>query len=92
MSTSLRHLNDQLTLVPILSLSDGHDNFGLYSDVLHIVLGCISYLVRGRVIVYASKQLKVHERNDPTHDLELATADFVLQIWPHYLYGGPFQL
>ncbi|CAN4103740.1 unnamed protein product [Withania somnifera] len=41
----------------------------------------------GRVITYASRKLKVHERNYPTHDLELAVVVFALKIWRHYLYG-----
>ena len=40
-----------------------------------------------RVIAYASRQLKKHEENYPTHDLELAAAVFALKIWRHYLYG-----
>ena len=47
---------------------------------------------RGRVIAYASRQLKVHEQNYPTHDLELAIVVFALCIWRHYLYGVSFQL
>ena len=42
---------------------------------------------RGRVITYASRQLRAHERNYPTHDLELAAVVFTLKIWRHYLYG-----
>ena len=41
----------------------------------------------GKVIAYAYSQLKVHERNDPTHDLELAAMVFSLKIWTHYLCG-----
>ena len=47
---------------------------------------------RGRVIAYASRQLKVHEQNYPTHDLELAAVVFVLRIWRHHLYEVSFQL
>ena len=39
------------------------------------------------VITYGSHQLKVHERNYPTRDLELAVVVFALKIWPHYIYG-----
>ncbi|WMV19462.1 hypothetical protein MTR67_012847 [Solanum verrucosum] len=41
---------------------------------------------RGKVIAYASRQLKVHEKNYPTHDLELAAVVFSLKIWRYYLY------
>ena len=41
----------------------------------------------GKVVAYASKQLKPHEQNYPTHDLELATVVFAFKIWRHYLYG-----
>ena len=41
----------------------------------------------GKVIAYASTQLKIHERNSPTHDLELAVVVFALKIWSDYLYG-----
>ena len=40
----------------------------------------------GKVIAYASRQLKVHEKNYPTHDLELATVVFIVKLWRHYLY------
>ena len=43
-----------------------------------------------RVVAYGSKQLKTHERNYPTHDLELAVIIFALKIWRHYLYGEQF--
>ena len=48
-------------------------------------LGCVLILSR-KVIAYSSRQLEVHERNYPTHDLELAVVVFVLKIWRHYLY------
>jgi hypothetical protein len=41
----------------------------------------------GRVVAYSSQQLKIHEKNYPTHDLELATVVHALKTWRHYLYG-----
>ena len=46
----------------------------------------------GRIIAYASRQLRKHEENYPTHDLELATVIFALKIWRHYLYGEKCQI
>ncbi|RVW18334.1 Retrovirus-related Pol polyprotein from transposon 17.6 [Vitis vinifera] len=54
---------------------------------VHSFLG----LARGRVVAYASRQLKNHEQNYPTHDLELATIVFALKLWRHYLYGENFE-
>jgi len=45
-----------------------------------------------KAVTYASRQLKVHERNYPTHDLELAAIVFALKIWRHYLYGAQFRV
>ena len=45
-----------------------------------------------RVIAYASRQLKKHEENYPTHDLKLAAVVFALKIWRHYLYGVPYRI
>ena len=45
-----------------------------------------------RVIAYASRQLKKHEENYPTHDLELAAVMFALKIWRRYLYGVPCRI
>ncbi|MCI48176.1 RNA-directed DNA polymerase (Reverse transcriptase), partial [Trifolium medium] len=47
---------------------------------------------KGKVVAYASRQLKTHERNYPTHDLELAAVVFTLKIWRHYLYGSRFEV
>ncbi|KAL0290647.1 UNVERIFIED_CONTAM: hypothetical protein Sangu_2564900 [Sesamum angustifolium] len=46
----------------------------------------------GKVIAYASRQLRTHELNYPTHDLELAAIVHALKIWRHYLYGEKFQI
>ena len=84
-------LRERLTTTPVLCLLDGHEDFVVFSDASGIGLGCV-LMQRGRVIAYASRQLKVHEQNYPTHDLELATIVFALRIWRHYLYGVSFQL
>ena len=46
----------------------------------------------GRVVAYGSRQLKDHEKNYPTYDLELAAVVFALKVWRHYLYGEKFQI
>ena len=46
----------------------------------------------GRVVAYGSCQLKNHEQNYPTHDMELAAVVFALKIWRHYLYGEQFEV
>ena len=46
----------------------------------------------GRVVAYDSRQLKNHEQNYPTHDLELAAIVFALKFWHHYLYGEQFEV
>ena len=60
----------------------------VYSDASRQGLGCV-LMQNDRVIMYASRQLKKHEENYPTQDLELATTMFALKIWRHYLYGAP---
>ncbi|WMV48389.1 hypothetical protein MTR67_041774 [Solanum verrucosum] len=58
----------------------------VYCDASRVGLGCV-LMQNGKVIAYASRQLKVHEKNYPTHDLELAAVVFALKLWRHYLYG-----
>ena len=58
----------------------------MYCDASISGLGTI-LMQRGHVIAYASRQLKPHEANYPTHDLELGVVVFALKIWRHYLYG-----
>ncbi|WMV08795.1 hypothetical protein MTR67_002180, partial [Solanum verrucosum] len=60
--------------------------FVVYCDASRIGLGCV-VMQNGHDIVYASRQLKIHEKNYLTHDLELAEVVFALKIWRHYLYG-----
>ena len=63
----------------------------MYSDASKDELGCV-LMQAGRVVAYSSRQLKNHERNYPTHDMELEDIVFALQIWCHYLYGEQFEV
>ena len=67
---SFEELKDRLTLAPVLALPNGRDGFVVYSDASRQGLGCV-LMQNDRVIAYASRQLKKHEENYPTHDLEL---------------------
>ncbi|GJW38112.1 putative reverse transcriptase domain-containing protein [Tanacetum coccineum] len=77
---------DKLCNAPILSLPDGPEDFVVYYDASGIGLSCV-LMQRGKVIAYASRQLKIHETSYTTHDLELGAVVFALKIWRHYLYG-----
>jgi hypothetical protein len=79
-------LKDRLCNAPILSLPEGSEDFVVYCDASGQGLGCV-LMQRGKVIAYASRQLKVHEKNYTTHDLELGAVVFALKCWRHYLYG-----
>ncbi|GJY99935.1 putative reverse transcriptase domain-containing protein [Tanacetum coccineum] len=79
-------LKDKLCNAPVLALPDGPEDFVVYCDASGIGLGCV-LMQRGKVIAYASRQLKIHEENYTTHDLELGAVVFALKIWRHYLYG-----
>ncbi|KAD2393085.1 hypothetical protein E3N88_40062 [Mikania micrantha] len=83
---AFQELKSKLTQAPVLTLPDGPDDFVVYSDASYLGLGCV-LMQRGKVIAYASRQLKTHEINYPIHDLELAAVVFALKIWRHYLYG-----
>ncbi|GJY54318.1 putative reverse transcriptase domain-containing protein [Tanacetum coccineum] len=67
-------------------LPDRPEDFVVYCNVSGLGLGCV-LMKRGKVIAYASRQLKIHEKNYTTNDLELDAAVFALKIWRHYLYG-----
>ncbi|KAD7116962.1 hypothetical protein E3N88_04230 [Mikania micrantha] len=83
---AFRTLKQKLCDAPILSLPEGCDDFVVYCDASHQGLGCV-LMQRDKVIAYASRQLKVHEKNYTTHDLELGAVIYALKIWRHYLYG-----
>ncbi|GJZ34226.1 reverse transcriptase domain-containing protein [Tanacetum coccineum] len=79
-------LNDKLCNAPVLALPNGSEDFVVYCDASGLGLGCV-LMQRNKVIAYASRQLKIHEKNYTTHDLELGAVVFALKIWRHYLYG-----
>ncbi|KAI3505152.1 hypothetical protein L1887_27074 [Cichorium endivia] len=79
-------LRQKLCEAPVLTLPEGSEDFVVYSDASKYGLGCV-LMQRGKVIAYASRQLKDHEKNYPVHDLELAAVIFALKLWRHYLYG-----
>ncbi|GJU68522.1 putative reverse transcriptase domain-containing protein [Tanacetum coccineum] len=79
-------LKQKLCEAPILALPEGNDNFVVYCDASLQGLGAV-LMQREKVIAYASRQLKPHEENYTTHDLELGAVIFSLTIWRHYLYG-----
>ncbi|GJU45446.1 reverse transcriptase domain-containing protein, partial [Tanacetum coccineum] len=74
-----------LTILTQKTLLDGSEDFVVYCDTSGIGLGCV-LMQRGKVIAYASRQLKIHENSYTTHDLELGAVVFALKIWSHYLY------
>ncbi|GKB49760.1 putative reverse transcriptase domain-containing protein [Tanacetum coccineum] len=78
-------LKQKLCSAPILALPEGSENFVVYCDSSHKGLGAV-LMQREKVIAYASCQLKVHEKNYTTHDLELGAIVFALKMWRHYLY------
>nr|GFB02700.1 retrotransposon protein, putative, Ty3-gypsy subclass [Tanacetum cinerariifolium] len=83
---SFKELKQRLVSAPVLTLSSGSGGFQIYSDASKKGLGCV-LMQHGKVIAYASRQLKPYELNYHTHDLELAAVVFTLKIWRHYLYG-----
>ena len=84
-------MKGRLTSTLVLDLPNGRDGFIVYSDASWQGLGYV-LMQNDRVIAYASRQLKKHEENYPTHDLELAVVVFAPKICRHYLYGGPFRI
>ncbi|GKB22532.1 putative nucleotidyltransferase, ribonuclease H [Tanacetum coccineum] len=84
--TAFQLLKQKLCEAPILALPEGNDDFVVYCDASLQGLGAV-LMQREKVIAYASRQLKPHEENYTTHDLELGAVVFALKIWRHYLYG-----
>ncbi|GJX01107.1 putative reverse transcriptase domain-containing protein [Tanacetum coccineum] len=79
-------LKQKLCSVPILALPEGTKAFVVYCNASLKGYGAM-LMQREKVMAYASRQLKVHEENYTTHDLELGAVVFALRLWRHYLYG-----
>ncbi|GKB87653.1 putative reverse transcriptase domain-containing protein [Tanacetum coccineum] len=71
----------------VLAHLDGPEDFMVYCDASGLGLGCV-LMQRGKVIAYASRQLKIYEKNYTTDDLELGAVVFAFKIWRHFLYGA----
>ncbi|GJS08359.1 putative reverse transcriptase domain-containing protein [Tanacetum coccineum] len=89
--TTFQLIKQKLCSAPILALPKGSEDFIVYCNTLIKGLGVV-LMQREKVIAYASRQLKIHEKNYTTHDLELGAVVFSLKIWRHYLYGTKFTM
>jgi ribonuclease HI len=88
---SFQELKRRLTTTPVLTLPDIQRDFVVYCDASRQGLGCV-LMQDGKVVAYASRQLKPHEQNYPTHDLEFAAVVHALKIWRHYLIGNKCEI
>ena len=84
---SFQELKKRLTTAPVLTLPDIHKEFQVYCDASRLGLGNM-LMQDGRVVSYASRQLKPHGLNYVTHDLELAAVVHALKTWRHFLIGN----
>ena len=83
---NFEELKKRLTTSPVLVLPDLNKSFLIYCDASRQGLGCV-LMQEGRVVAYSSRQLRKHELNYPTHDLELAAVVHAFKICRHYLIG-----
>jgi hypothetical protein len=84
-------LKKRLMSPPVLVMPDLQKGFDIYCDACGQGLGCV-LMQEGHVIAYASRQLRKHELNYPTHDLELAAVVHALKIWRHCVMGTKCQV
>ena len=80
-----------MTLAPVLTVLLGIECFVVYTDTSRQGLGVVP-MQHESVVAYASRQLKKHEVNYPTHDLELVAVIFALTLWQHYVYRARFEI
>ena len=83
---SFEKLKAFLIEAPVLTQQTYGKEYVIFSNASLNGLGCV-LMQEGKVVAYASRQLKPHEKNYPTHDMELVAIVFALKIWRHYLYG-----
>nr|GEU60551.1 putative reverse transcriptase domain-containing protein [Tanacetum cinerariifolium] len=83
--TTFQIIKHKLCSAPVLALPNGSEDFVVYCDASIKGLGVV-LMQREKVIAYRLQQLKIHEKNYTTHDLELRAVVFALNIWRHYLY------
>ena len=88
---SFQELKKRLTTAPVLAESETGKDYTVYCDASKNGLGCVLMQDR-KVIAYGSRQLKPHELNYPTHDLELASVVYALKQCRHFLYGAKCEL
>jgi hypothetical protein len=84
---AFERLKKLLITAPVLAQPDIEKSCDIYCDASGTCIGCV-LMQEGRVIAYASRQLKRHEEHYPTHDLELAAVVHALKIWRHYILGN----
>jgi hypothetical protein len=89
--TSFQTLKDKLTIAHVLAVLETGKDYTVYCDASKNGLGCVLMQDR-KVVAYGSRQLRPHEVNYPTHDLELAAMVFALKGWRHFLYGAKCEL
>jgi hypothetical protein len=88
---SFQTLKAKLTTAPVLAVAETGKDYMVYCDASKNGLGCVLMQDR-KVIAYGLRQLRPHEVNYPTHDLELAAVVFALKGWRHFLYGAKCEL
>jgi hypothetical protein len=88
---SFQLLKEKPTTAPVLVIPNPAKNFQVYCDASKKGLGCV-LMQDGQAVAYTSRQLRPHEANYLTHDLELAAVVFPLKVWKNYLYGVTFEV
>ena len=88
---SFQELKKRLVTAPVLTMPDVSKGFDIYWDASRMGLGSV-LMQDGKVISYSSRQLKPHELNYPTHDLELPAAVHALKDGQHFLMGNRCEI